>query len=140
MFSAMFVEKMDAMILRPMNCPANQEPGCRPCWGGTCESLSNYQQLSCKGQCNPGCVCKKDHYLQNNQCVHVSECNVQCPANMVFNPCVKKTITCKTLNSGAVEYDECEPRCECVEGYIFSGEKPQDCVKMSECQNQTNAS
>lgn len=139
-FSAMFVQESDARSLQALNCPSNQEAGCSPCWGGTCDSLSNYVQLSCKSQCVPACVCKKDYYLQNNECVPVSQCQVPCPANMVFNPCVKKTLTCQTLNSQVAEYDECKPRCQCAEGYVFSGKKPQDCVKISECQNQTNSS
>ncbi|CAJ0967412.1 unnamed protein product [Ranitomeya imitator] len=137
-FSAMFMEMLDARSLQPLNCPANMKEGCSPCWGGTCESLSSPVILSCKSQCMRSCVCIKDHYLQNNECVPAAQCNVPCPANMVFNPCVKKVVTCLTLNEGAKEYEDCKPRCECKEGFIFSGKKAQDCIEISQCSNPEN--
>ncbi|XP_073513675.1 zonadhesin-like [Phyllobates terribilis] len=137
-FSAMFMEMLDARNIQPLNCPANMEEGCSPCWGGTCESLSSPVILKCKDQCNRGCVCKKGYYVQNNECVPASQCKVQCPANMEFNPCVRKVVTCLTINGSAVDYDECKPRCQCVGGYIFSGQKPQDCIEMHQCSKPEN--
>ncbi|KAM4014905.1 zonadhesin-like [Anomaloglossus baeobatrachus] len=135
-FSAMFMEMLDARSLT-LNCPENMVQDCSQCWGGTCQSLSSPITIKCSNPCIPGCICKRGYYLQNNECVPASQCNVQCPANMMYNPCGEKVVTCLTLNK-PVQSTECKPRCECRDGYIFSGIKSQDCIEISQCSKVQN--
>ncbi|XP_053307403.1 zonadhesin-like [Spea bombifrons] len=129
-----FIHDLEADILPPpIFCRPPMIHGCiNPC-SGTCQSLANLHE-KCPAICRFGCVCPRDTYLQDNQCVPASKCIVKCPENMHFDACPKfKDVTCDSLRGRKIKEDRCSPRCVCDPGYILFNDFGNRCVKVSQC-------
>ncbi|XP_053307524.1 alpha-tectorin-like [Spea bombifrons] len=127
---------LEAVIPPPgkpdIRCTPPKFLGCIRC-DGTCQSLASRNAV-CLHICRYGCVCPKDTYEQDNQCVPASKCVVNCPENMRFDPCPKfKEVTCDTLKEKQIKEDSCRPGCVCNPGYVLAKAFENRCVKVSEC-------
>ncbi|XP_075046531.1 alpha-tectorin-like isoform X1 [Mixophyes fleayi] len=116
------------------SCPPDMEHGCvRTCFSN-CDNLNSTSEV-CTLACMPGCDCKGNLVRASKTssvCVPPSTCNVSCPENMHFEPCLsnpEETCSYKTM-----EEIPCSPRCVCNEGYVSNGNmSDRKCIKRSDC-------
>ncbi|MEE6481970.1 hypothetical protein FKM82_013086 [Ascaphus truei] len=117
------------------SCPPNSKYGCNPMCFRNCDTLNSVSGF-CVKSCWLGCDCIDGYVFksrESNVCVPASQCNVSCPEYMHFDPCLRTLRpTCDTLGKTPAQYQNCEPRCVCDEGYVFDNDNSV-CIEISEC-------
>ncbi|XP_056399437.1 alpha-tectorin-like [Hyla sarda] len=107
----------------------------RTCYNN-CDNLNSTTE-ACVKPLFYGCNCMDGYVFQSatsNVCVPVSSCNVLCPPNMHFDPCITSyRKTCATRNLPSVLFKPCQPRCVCNNGYILSNAPVPVCIKIIQC-------
>ncbi|XP_078511461.1 zonadhesin-like [Lissotriton helveticus] len=120
----------------PKGCQPNATYKCMKTCRENCDKLKETKLSACTKECTFGCECDAGYIFKTStsqECVKYEACQVKCPANMHFQPCLKSDdATCANPD---VKPDNraCEPWCVCNNGYVYRSATDRVCVPNSEC-------
>ncbi|KAM5131918.1 uncharacterized protein ACMZJ9_018735 isoform 2-T2 [Mantella aurantiaca] len=130
-FAMTFVEKTAALSIRPVKCPEKQVPSCNPCGVQLCSEFENITRI-CLHCVVGGCICEPRYYFQDGKCVLAEHCKVECPENMFFEDCSRKTDTRRPPIVITDPEEICWPRCVCQPGFVLNPKDNQRCIPTKE--------
>ncbi|KAG8433708.1 hypothetical protein GDO86_012169 [Hymenochirus boettgeri] len=135
--SLLMAQQLKAIPPQDNPCPPNMIHRCVSLCYSNCENLNNTVD-PCISLCPiQGCDCINGLVRltpSSNICVQPTQCNVICPPNMHFEPCLHSyRPTCATRTQDQTVFPYCLPRCVCNTGYILSNDPVPHCIKLRQC-------